>query len=50
MGTNILAGTQKNSILTAYYQSLQKDYSEKELPPKWDGHAAERIWDTLLVS
>lgn len=41
--TDILAGTQPESILAAYRFILEK--SEKgQIPPKWDARAAERIW------
>jgi UDP-N-acetylglucosamine 2-epimerase (non-hydrolysing) len=47
MGTNILAGTKKESILRAYRLSLEKR-KQYAVPPLWDGRAARRIWEVLL--
>lgn len=46
IGTNVLAGTTRESILRAYRESLQKK-ARAVVPPKWDGRAAERIWAVL---
>ena len=48
MGTNILAGTKRESILNAYKESIEKNGAEFTVPPKWDGRAAERIWRVIL--
>ena len=48
MGTNVLAGTKKESILNAYKESINKKGKEYVVPPKWDGKAAERIWRVIL--
>ncbi|WDN88309.1 UDP-N-acetylglucosamine 2-epimerase (non-hydrolyzing) [Desulfosarcina sp. BuS5] len=48
MGTNILAGTKKESILNAYRESIKGKSKEYNVPPKWDGRAAERIWKIIL--
>jgi UDP-N-acetylglucosamine 2-epimerase (non-hydrolysing) len=48
MGTNILAGTKKVSILKAFEQAVAKPKNKFNVPPKWDGKAAERIWEILL--
>jgi len=48
MGTNILAGTKKESILNAYKKSIENGGKEFTVPPKWDGKAAERIWRVIL--
>jgi len=48
MGTNILAGTTRKSILNAYRKSMEKERDDHKLPPKWDGKAAERIWKVIL--
>ena len=62
MGTNVLGGTSKDSILKAYRDSMKKIGSwddrklggweaggkKKVVPTKWDGRAAERIWKTVL--
>jgi UDP-N-acetylglucosamine 2-epimerase (non-hydrolysing) len=47
-GTNVLAGTKKQSILDAYHKSILNRKTEYHVPPKWDGKAAERIWKALL--
>jgi UDP-N-acetylglucosamine 2-epimerase (non-hydrolysing) len=46
IGTNVLAGTGKSTILDAYKKSLAKKSSAK-VPPLWDGKASERIWSIL---
>jgi len=48
MGTNILAGTQKESILNAFEEAVTRPRDQFKVPPKWDGKAAERIWKILL--
>jgi UDP-N-acetylglucosamine 2-epimerase (non-hydrolysing) len=48
MGSNILAGTKKESILKAFDEVLNKPRNQFKVPPKWDGRAAERIWKILL--
>ncbi len=46
MGTNVLGGTTKESILQAYHESLKK-VGFGLVPPYWDGKASERIWEIL---
>jgi UDP-N-acetylglucosamine 2-epimerase (non-hydrolysing) len=48
MGTNILAGTKKESILKAFEEAIVRPRDQFKVPPKWDGRAAERIWKILL--
>jgi UDP-N-acetylglucosamine 2-epimerase (non-hydrolysing) len=48
MGTNILAGTKKASILKAFEEAVSRPKAQFKVPPKWDGKAAERIWKILL--
>ncbi|MEW6442603.1 MAG: UDP-N-acetylglucosamine 2-epimerase (non-hydrolyzing) [bacterium] len=48
MGTNVLGGTGKETILRAYRESLLKKGKPNAVPPKWDGRAAERIWQILV--
>ncbi len=48
MGSNLLGGTRKDSILEAYRKSLSRDVKEYKVPPKWDGKASERIWKIIL--
>jgi UDP-N-acetylglucosamine 2-epimerase (non-hydrolysing) len=50
MGTNVLAGNKKESIIAAYSASLEKKGKEFSVPPKWDGRASKRIWNILLSS
>ena len=48
MGTNILAGAKKESILKAFEEAVARPKDQFKVPPKWDGKAAERIWKILL--
>jgi len=48
MGTNILAGTKKESILKAFEEAIGRPKDQFKVPPKWDGKAAERIWKILI--
>jgi UDP-N-acetylglucosamine 2-epimerase (non-hydrolysing) len=48
MGTNILAGTKRESILKAFEKAVARPKDQFKVPPKWDGKAAERIWEILL--
>jgi UDP-N-acetylglucosamine 2-epimerase (non-hydrolysing) len=48
MGTNILAGIKKESILKAFEEAVARPKDRFKVPPKWDGMAAERIWKILL--
>jgi UDP-N-acetylglucosamine 2-epimerase (non-hydrolysing) len=48
MGTNILAGIKKESILNAFEKAVPRPKDQFKVPPKWDGKAAERIWKVLL--
>jgi UDP-N-acetylglucosamine 2-epimerase (non-hydrolysing) len=47
IGTNVLAGTTKEGIISAYREALEKAKTAS-IPEKWDGKAAERIWRILL--
>ena len=47
MGTNILAGTKKESILDAYTASVNRRDKKFSVPPKWDGRTSQRIWKIL---
>jgi UDP-N-acetylglucosamine 2-epimerase (non-hydrolysing) len=49
MGTNMLGGTTKGSIWEAYQRAISRP-KVNSVPPKWDGRASERIWETLLKS
>ncbi|MBU4011832.1 MAG: UDP-N-acetylglucosamine 2-epimerase (non-hydrolyzing), partial [Proteobacteria bacterium] len=46
IGTNILAGTNKEDIIRAYSESIEKA-RHAVVPDKWDGKASERIWEIL---
>ncbi len=46
VGTNVLAGTRRESILAAVQESLVK-VRTASVPPLWDGKAAERFWKVL---
>ena len=48
IGTNVLGGTTKDSILSAYREILNKASKHSSVPPKWDGKAAERIWKVII--
>ena len=48
MGSNVLGGTKKDSILKAYRKSVARNKKIYRVPPQWDGRAAERIWEILL--
>lgn len=48
LGTNILAGTSPESVLDAVNLVLESRGKQGELPPLWDGHAAERIAQIVL--
>lgn len=47
LGTNVLAGTQKENILRAYAESIEK-VKGATVPEKWDGRASQRIWQVLM--
>lgn len=47
MGTNILGGIKKDSIISAYKKILYHEGKPYKIPPKWDGKASERIWKIL---
>jgi UDP-N-acetylglucosamine 2-epimerase (non-hydrolysing) len=49
LGTNMLGGTTKDSILEACRRTVSKP-KINSVPPKWDGRASERIWESLLNS
>jgi UDP-N-acetylglucosamine 2-epimerase (non-hydrolysing) len=47
VGSNRLVGTDPSKIIAAYREIAAGDSSNSEIPPLWDGHAAERIVDVL---
>jgi len=48
MGTNILAGNKKWDIFKCY-RKIIRNAKKGEVPPLWDGKAAERIVDILTA-
>ena len=49
VGTNIMVGNRPEAILAAARQILDGKVKQGSIPEKWDGHAAERIVEHLLV-
>lgn len=49
LGTNILGGTMKESILDGYRKSTGRKGKKNSRPAKWDGKASERIWKVLTT-
>lgn len=47
IGTNVLAGTTKDTIIDAYDKSIQKA-GNASVPKFWDGLASERIWEVIV--
>jgi len=48
-GTNVLAGTTRDSILACYEEFRKGNTRQGRVPPLWDGKAAERIVQVLLA-
>lgn len=48
IGSNQLVGTQTKDILEAYQRVADGTLREPQVPPLWDGKAAERIVDILV--
>jgi len=48
IGTNYLVGTRPEAILSAAREILSGNGKKGDVPPLWDGRAAERIADVLL--
>lgn len=48
MGTNVLAGTQKQGIMKAVRRQMGAKYCGHRAPDNWDGHTATRIVATLI--
>lgn len=47
MGTNTLAGNRPVDIFAAFERVLAGDYHRGQVPPLWDGKAAQRIWEVV---
>jgi len=43
IGSNQVVGTEPDKIIRAYKQVIDDDWQEPQIPPFWDGKAAERI-------
>ncbi|HUU92134.1 MAG TPA: UDP-N-acetylglucosamine 2-epimerase (non-hydrolyzing) [Phycisphaerae bacterium] len=50
VGCNQIVGTDPNRILAAYRRIMAAKTFTCGVPEKWDGHAAERITDTLVAA
>jgi UDP-N-acetylglucosamine 2-epimerase (non-hydrolysing) len=48
VGSNILVGTRTEAILEAYGKTVSGQGRAPQIPPLWDGHAAERIAEILV--
>ena len=49
LGTNILVGTNPEKIKQSAFKILENPSTKaKQIPPLWDGHAAERICNALV--
>jgi len=49
VGTNVLAGSDVNHVLTACEKTMSGDSKKGNIPAMWDGHAAERIVQVLMA-
>jgi UDP-N-acetylglucosamine 2-epimerase (non-hydrolysing) len=47
IGTNQLVGVDPGAILAAWSKVQAGEYDNRDVPEKWDGHAAQRIADIL---
>ena len=47
IGSNQIVGTDPEKILAAYRNAISEKWREPQIPPLWDGKAAERIVDIL---
>jgi len=48
IGSNQVVGTNPDEIVWAYRRAIDDNWREPQIPPLWDGHAAERIVKILL--
>jgi UDP-N-acetylglucosamine 2-epimerase (non-hydrolysing) len=48
-GTNTIVGSNAKAILDCAYDILESGGKQGRVPELWDGHAAERITDDLLI-
>jgi len=50
IGSNQIVGTDPQRILSAYRSVIDGQWREPQIPPLWDGKAAERIVDVLTAT
>lgn len=50
MGTNRLVGTDTARVVAAYREALAREPDAGQVPPLWDGGAAERIVESILAA
>lgn len=50
VGTNVVVGNDKDKIILAFKKVLQSKVKKGSIPEKWDGNAAERIVNELLLA
>lgn len=48
LGSNQIVGTESAAILKAFGRVMQGEFTKTEVPPLWDGGAAERIVETMV--
>ena len=48
IGSNQIVGTTTDVIVAAFERTMSGKNAEPQIPPLWDGHAAERIAEILL--
>lgn len=48
IGSNHLVGTKPGNIISSYRKVMNDGHRESQIPPLWDGHAAERITKIIL--
>ncbi len=48
IGSNQIVGTATDAIVAAFERTMSGKNAEPQIPPLWDGHAAERIAEILL--
>ena len=48
IGSNQIAGTNTERIITAYRNAISGNWREPQIPPLWDGRAANRIIQVLV--
>lgn len=47
IGTNLLVGNDPRNIMNGFDEVMTKEWKKGEVPPKWDGKAAERVVEIL---